>query len=111
MRLSRTHLDRPLGNVQATNDPNYDPNSNSIKTALARKKRSGDKGDGVLVALHADFGAGLEWRLLLQLSALKGVQLLRSIHASPNNGSTDPNSVAFMPDASIGTTRWQLPTI
>ncbi|HYG09731.1 MAG TPA: hypothetical protein VD835_07140 [Pyrinomonadaceae bacterium] len=32
-----------LGNVQATNDPNYDPNSNSNQNwTLARKKRIGD---------------------------------------------------------------------
>jgi hypothetical protein len=32
-----------LGNVQATNDPNYDPNRNSNQDwALARKKRIGD---------------------------------------------------------------------
>lgn len=32
-----------LGNIQATNDPNYDPNSNSNQDwALARKKRIGD---------------------------------------------------------------------
>jgi hypothetical protein len=32
-----------LGNVQATNDPNYDPNSNSNQNwTVARKKRIGD---------------------------------------------------------------------